>query len=212
MMSIFSVGEFAKIINVSVKTLQRWDREGLLVADRTVTNRRVYTEKHLSQLRRQVFAPQHRSVVVYCRVSSAAQKPDLANQRHMLELFCAARGIAVDEWIEEIGGGMNFKRKKFLTLMDRVMAGEIGTLVIAHQDRLARFGFDLLEHLCEQAGCGLLVMNSESVSPEREMVEDLMTIVHCFSSRLYGLKNYRKALKEALAHDPQSPDTVEPNR
>lgn len=102
---------------------------------------------------------------------------------------------------------MNFKRKKFLTLMDGVVAGEIKTVVVAHKDRLSRFGFDLLAHLCEQAGCALVVMNSESLSPEREMVEDLMTIVHCFSSRLYGLRNYRKSLKEALAHDPQSLDT-----
>ncbi len=158
-----------------------------------------------------MFSPERRKVVVYCRVSSAAQKPDLTNQRQMLEQFCAARGIAVDEWVEEIGSGMNFKRKKFLALIDRIVVGEIETLVTAHQDRLTRFGFDLLEHLCEQANCTLVVMNSESLSPEREMVEDLMTILHCFSSRLYGLRNYRKALKEALADDSQPPHPSQPN-
>jgi len=86
-------------------------------------------------------------------------------------------------------------------VIDRITMGVIGTLVIAHQDRLARFGFELLSHLCERNECDLVVMNTESLSPEREMVEDLMTIVHCFSSRLYGLRNYRKALTQALSDD-----------
>jgi predicted site-specific integrase-resolvase len=47
----------------------------------------------------------------------------------------------------------------------------------------------------------LLVLNQERLSPEQEMVQDLMTIVHCFSSRLYGLRNYKKKLKEALEQD-----------
>jgi predicted site-specific integrase-resolvase len=50
-------------------------------------------------------------------------------------------------------------------------------------------------------------MNSESLSPERKMVEDLMTIVHCFSSRLYGLRNYRQSLKKVLEDDTRTQDT-----
>ena len=212
---MYRPSEFAEKIGVTVHTLQRWDREGRLVAKRTHTNRRYYTDEDVQRALGKSYNEQ-RPTVVYCRVSSVAQKPDLANQRRTLEQFCAARGIVVDEWIEEIGGGLNFKRKRFLTLVDRVVAGEIGTLVLAHKDRLARFGFDLMEHLCERAGCVLVVMNTESLSPEREMVEDLMTIVHCFSSRLYGLRNYRKSLKKALyetsfVDDTQSSDTPEPN-
>jgi predicted site-specific integrase-resolvase len=137
--------------------------------------------------------------VAYCRVSSQAQKPDLVNQRNVISQFCVAKGLANVEYIEEIGGRLNFKRPKFLNLVDRISASEIEVLVLAHKDRLARFGFELLRHLCEQHGCKLLIINDEKLSPEREMVEDLMTIIHCFSSRLYGLRNYKKALKTALA-------------
>lgn len=147
---------------------------------------------------------QERSTVAYVRVSSQAQKPDLKNQRLPLEEFCAAKGLAIDEWIEEIAGGMNFKRPKFIRLFDRIIAGEISCMVIAHKDRLARFGFDLLKHLCESHDCDPVVMNSESLSPEREMVEDLMAITHCFSARLYGLRSYKKALKTALKDDQSS--------
>src|SRR5205807_2970093 len=96
------------------------------------------------------------------------------------------------------GGGLNFKRPKFTALVDSVVADEVAMLVVAHKDRLARFGFELLQHLCRKHGCELLVLNTEKVSPEQEMVQDLMAITRCFSSRLYGLRNYRRALKEAL--------------
>jgi predicted site-specific integrase-resolvase len=106
------------------------------------------------------------------------------------------------EYVEEIGGGLNFKRIKFLDLVDRINAGEVETLILAHKDRFVRFGFELLRHLCEMHNCEILLINDEQLSPEREMVEDLMTIVHCFSSRLYGLRNYKKALKTALEEKP----------
>jgi predicted site-specific integrase-resolvase len=198
---MYTIGEFAKRVGVAVHTLQRWDREGRLTAHRTLNNRRYYTEADVATvLGTAPSITQQRKSIVYLRVSSPAQKPDLANQRKALEQFCVARGIIVDEWVDEIGGGLNFQRKRLLSLVDRIVAGEIGRLIIAHKDRLARFGFDLIAHLCEQQRCELLVLNTESLSPEQEMVTDLMTIMHGFSSRLDGLRTYRKALKEALAH------------
>jgi predicted site-specific integrase-resolvase len=124
--------------------------------------------------------------------------PDLKNQRAVIEEFCIARGLANVEYVEEVGGGLNFKRKEFLRLIDLITSGQISTLIIAHKDRLVRFGFELIEHLCLENKVELLIINSEKLSPEAEMVQDLMTIIHCFSSRLYGLRNYRKSLKEAL--------------
>ena len=140
-------------------------------------------------------------VVAYCRVSSAAQKPDLLNQRRVLEEFVVVKGLANVEFIEEIGGGLNFKRKKFLCIMTDIGQGSIQTLILAHRDRLMRFGFEWFEHYAKSHGCEILVLNQERLSPEQEMVQDLMTIVHCFSSRLYGLRNYRKKLDEALKQE-----------
>ena len=147
--------------------------------------------------------------IAYLRVSSQAQKPDLANQKAALEQFCIARGMAVDEWISEIGGGLNFERPKFSALVDRIVRSELSTLVIAHQDRLARFGFELLAHLCETHGCQIVVLNTESLSPEQELVQDWMTIVHCFSSRLYGLRNDRKAIQKAMQDDQGTQDPAQ---
>ncbi len=198
MSDTFSIGEAARRLGKTVKTLQRWDREGTLTSLKTLTGRRVYTVQLLRTAMNLGDEQKERIAVAYCRVSSQAQRPDLKNQRRVVEEFVIARGIANVEYMEEIGGGLNFKRPIFLKLVDRIIAGEVSQLVVAHKDRLARFGFDLLSHLCRTHGCELLVIDSEKLSPEVEMTQDLMTIVHCFSSRLYGLRNYRKALKEAL--------------
>jgi predicted site-specific integrase-resolvase len=96
---------------------------------------------------------------------------------------------------------LNLARKKFVALMDRIEAGQVSHLILAHQDRLVRFGFQWFEGSCEEHGCELLVLNQEKLSAEQEMVQDLLTIVHCFSARLYGLRNYRKKLDEALKSD-----------
>jgi putative resolvase len=132
------------------------------------------------------------------RYSAGNARPDFANQRIVLEQFVAARGLANVEFITEVGGGLNFSRKQFVSLMDVIGRGEVATLVLAHRDRLTRFGFDWFAHYAREHGCEMLVLNQDRLSPEREMVQDLMTIVHCFSSRLYGLRNNRKKLKEAL--------------
>jgi putative resolvase len=152
-----------------------------------------------------------RRTVAYCRVSSQAQKPDLLNQRRVLEQWCEQQHIGVDEWIMEVGGGLNFERKQFLRLVDSIIDGQVERVVLAHQDRLARFGYQLLVHLCQTHQCELVVMNTEALSPEPELVQDLLTITQGFSSRLYGLRNYRKALQKAIKDDQSAQDTASSN-
>lgn len=78
--------------------------------------------------------------------------------------------------------------------------------MIAHKDRLARFGFELIEHLCKTHDCKLVVMDNESLSPEQDLIREMLAVVHCFSARLYGLHNYRKALQKALENDTSAQD------
>ncbi|CDM95340.1 ISSoc2, resolvase [Limnospira maxima CS-328] len=88
-----------------------------------------------------------------------------------------------------------------LALLGQVLSGDVRMVVVAHKDRLARFGWDLFRWLCEQNRCELMVLNETSLSPEREMVEDILAILHCFSSRLYGLRKYKTQVKQ----DPDLP-------
>ncbi len=133
MQNTMSTGKAAKLLGVTVKTLQRWEREGRWIpVARTDSNRRLYTEAQIREfigMRKMVSEPTR--VVAYCRVSSAAQKSDLANQRAVLEEFVVAKGLANVEFIEEVGGGLDFKRKRFLELMDAIGRGEVKTLILA---------------------------------------------------------------------------------
>ena len=202
---MLTVSRAAARTGVHVKTLQLLDRVGRLPATgRTATGRRWYTETDIDAffgISQKQKAPDTRPFA-YCRVSSAAQKPDLQNQRRVLGDFCAARGLVDVSRVEEVGGGLNFGRPKLLDLMDRVEQGEASHLVVAQRDRLTRFGYPWFERFASRHGCQVLVLNDERLAPEREMVEDLMTIVHCFSDRLYGLRNYKNHLRQSLAsHD-----------
>jgi excisionase family DNA binding protein len=198
---MLTTSEAAKILRVHVKTMQRWDRSGELIAERSPSGRRLYRESAIKALVGLGGPNKNRKIIAYCRVSSQAQKPDLKNQREAIEQFCLASAKSNVEYVEEIGGGLNFKRKKFLELFDRVSSGDVEEIIIAHKDRLARFGFDLLLHMCSNNKTKLTVINIEKLSPEQEMVQDLMTIIHCFSSRLYGLRNYKKIVKDAITND-----------
>ena len=198
-----TISEAATFLNRHIKTLQGWDRTGVLKAYRSPTNRRYYEEE---QLRAFAGIPQEvtpRKLVAYCRVSSQAQKSDLRNQVQIVQEYCKSILFEKAEIIEEIGGGLNLKRKKFLALIDAINNKEIRGLVVAHKDRLSRFGFELIQHLCVKNKVSLYVIDRKEASPEQEMVEDLMAITHCFSARLYGLRNYRKALASAIKSDQQ---------
>jgi putative resolvase len=192
MKSIYSPREFGSMVGRTTTTLQRWDREGILKAYRTLTNRRYYTHKQYLEIIGQ--KAKVRKLVAYCRVSSTGQKKDLQSQRKAVEMFCISSGRAIDLKLEDIGSGLNYKRKSFVHLMEMVECGEISEIVVAHKDRLVRFGFEWFEKFCTDHGTKISVMNAESLSPEEEMTKDLLAIIHCFSSRLYGLRKYKKKI------------------
>ena len=197
-MKIYRPYEFAKLIGKSVKTLQRWDREGILKANRSVTNRRYYTHDQYLEYIGQKALPNKKNIVYY-RVSSSGQRQDLDSQRQAIETFCIAKGIEISEWLSDIGSGLNYTRKNFLLLIEMVERGEVSQIIIAHKDRLVRFGFEWFESFCKNHGTKILVMNNQSLSPEEEMTKDLLSIIHCFSSRLYGLRKYKKKIRGMIS-------------
>jgi len=132
-----------------------------------------------------------KSVAIYGRVSSHKQKEDLERQADYL------RSLYPDAILfKDIGGGLNFKRKGLEALLGQVLSGDIREVVICHQDRLARFGVDLIRWICEQQNCRLVVLSRCDLSADREMVEDILAIIHVFSCRLYGISKYKSVIKE----------------
>ncbi len=188
--------DFAELLGVSVKTLQRWDRDGIWKANRTPTDRRYYTYDQYLQFKGIKTKNDRRDIVIYARVSTRNQKDDLQNQVDFLKLFCNAKGMIVNQCIEDFGSGLNYNRKKWNKLFDDVMGNRIKTIVITNKDRFIRFGYDWFEKFCEKFNTKIIIVNNETLSPNEELVQDMIAILHVFRCRLYGLRKYKKQIKE----------------
>jgi len=185
--------EAAAYYGVNISTLRRWDNAGKLDSIRTPGNQRrfcINDEK-----------PSNKPIVAYARVSSYSQTDDLDRQVEFLR-----SKYPNAELISEVGSGLNFKRRKFLKILERICANDLSAFVVAYADRAVRFGFPLIEWLCEQHGVKLVVLNQRDLSPEAELVEDILSILHCFSARLYGLRKYQKQVHKAIQEKTEKPD------
>ena len=188
--------DFAELLGVSVKTLQRWDRDGILKANRTPTDRRYYTYDQYLQFKGIQTNNDIRDIVIYARVSTRNQKDDLHNQVEFLKQFCNAKGMIVNQCIEDFGSGLDYNRKKWNKLIEEVMANKIKTIVISSKDRFISFGYDWFERFCKKFNTEIIIVNNESLSPNEELVQDIISILNVFSCRLHGLRKYKNQIKE----------------
>ena len=197
---MIKINEMAKRLGVSIKTLQRWDREGILVAKRTPTDRRYYTEdQYLEYIG--LASKSKRKTIAYARVSSVNQKDDLQNQISFIRNHVNAKGEVLDAVVEDVGSGLNYNRKNWNDLLlNQIPKGEIGKIYITYKDRFVRFGFDWFERFCNHYDCEVIVINNPDTSPQKELIDDLISIIHVFSCRIYGLRKYKKdiSLDESL--------------
>lgn len=175
--------------------MQRWDRDGILKANRTPTDRRYYTYDQYLQFKGIQTENDIRDTVIYARVSTRNQKDELQNQVDFLKQFCNAKGIIVNQCIEEFGSGLNYNRKKWNKLLDDIMGNRIKTIVITNKDRFIRFGYDWFEKFCEKCNTEIIIVNNETLSPNEERVQDIISILHVFSCRLPGLRKYKNQIK-----------------
>lgn len=210
---LISPAEAAKLLNVTKQTLINWDRDGKIKCVRTAGgHRRFFLPDVLSRItvhpddREQ--SEHRRRRICYCRVSSFGQKSDLARQA---EFF---RDKYPDhEVISDIGSGLNFKRKGFNTVLDSALTGNLEEVVVTHADRLCRFSFELIKRIIERTDGKIVVLDQTETSPEKELVNDLVSIVTVFSSRLYGLRSH--SIKDQIrdhAKDPENPNLPRPER
>ena len=161
---MYNITQFSELIGKSVKSLQRWDRDNILKPSfRTPTNRRVYTEnQYLNYVNKNQIL--NRKNVIYCRVSSINQKNDLKTQKNYILDFTKNNGIGIDDIYEDIGSGLNFNRKKFNILLNEIMLNKIDTIVIAHKDRLVRFGYEMFKCICDKHNVKILTINDDRLS------------------------------------------------
>ncbi|MGL5941478.1 MAG: IS607 family transposase [Waterburya sp.] len=166
-------------------TLRRYADEGKIQIIKNEAGQRLYNVE--SYIRGATNA----SLVCYCRVSSSKQKDDLQRQiAYMQSLYPEA------EIIQDIGSGLNFKRKGLRSILDRLLRGDKLKIIVACRDRLCRFGFELIQYMVEQNGGEILVQGQTVHCPESELTTDLLSIIHVFSCRMHGLRKYSQKIKE----------------
>ena len=195
MSKIYKPNEFGKMIGRTVNTLQRWDREGILKARRTPTNRRYYTEEdyyNIMGIQQENVENQVNDVIIYARVSNQNQKDDLKNQVEFLKTYANAKGYIVSNIITDIGSGLNYNRKGFNSILYSEKKQKI---LISYKDRFVRFGYSWFDNFLKSKGSEIIVVNNQTLSPQQELVEDLISIIQIFSCRIDGLKKYKKKIK-----------------
>jgi excisionase family DNA binding protein len=193
-MSSLAPQEAATLLGVTVRTLHRWELDGKIKSTRTAGGHRRYdisdliSNKSGSQL-----------TVGYARVSSHDQKDDLTRQVLVLESYCAKHGWGF-EVIQDLGSGMNYKKKGLIRLIKLITSYQVERLVLTHKDRLLRFGSDLIFTLCEQFGTEVIIINrSDDSTFEEDLALDVLEIITVFSARLYGSRSHKnKKIVEEL--------------
>lgn len=185
---LYTLKEAKKLLGVTTRTIQCWDKEGKIRVVRTVDGRRGMPE---SEIKRILGLREERVVVGYARVSSATQKDNLERQKQLLHSYAKDRGYGKIQVLSDVGSGLNEKRKGFLKLLEMVTERKVSKVIIAYKDRLTRFGFEMMRKLFQAFGTEIEVVNSEEKIPQEELVEDLITIVSHFAGKLYGMRSHK---------------------
>lgn len=177
---IISVGQASKKFGVHEQTIRLWVEQGKLKAFKTPNGqRRIIISKEVKEHYKE------RYKAIYCRVSSGRQKDDLQRQtEYMQEKY---QGYKL---YQDIGSGINFKRKALLSLLDDTLNGLVEEIVVSSRDRLCRFAFELFEWIFERQGTKLTVINSTDSSPESELSDDVLSIIQVFCCRKNGRRRY----------------------
>ncbi|AFY92383.1 IS607 family transposase [Chamaesiphon minutus] len=193
-MSSLTPQEAATLLGVTVRTLHRWELDGKIKSTRTAGGHRRYDIADLISNKSDT-----QLTVGYARVSSHDQKEDLTRQVIVLESYCAKHGWGF-EVIQDLGSGMNYKKKGLIRLIKLITSYQVERLVLTHKDRLLRFGSDLIFTLCEQFGTEVIIINrSDDSTFEEDLASDVLEIITVFSARLYGSRSHKnKKIVEEL--------------
>ena len=189
---VYTIREACDILQIDATTLRRWDREGKIHCIRLSNNFRRVPEEEINRI---LGVKSNRIDAIYARVSSNDQKNDLYNQIDRLKLLYPNAQVFSD-----IKSGLKFNRKGFIELLNMIEDNKVNNIYITHRDRLARFGFDLIENICKMHSTRIIEVDGEEIpSANEELTRDLISIITSFSARLYGLRSHKmKNILEAV--------------
>ncbi len=195
----------SEILGVHQRTLYNWEKKDLIETIRMPGGKRLYNvdkflrEKKISFEKNEDdnensdedsdFKDTDELKIIYARVSSLGQKNDL--DRQITEL---RKNYPNHILVKDIGSGVNLNRRGLRKIIKLAIDGKLKELVIAHKDRLTRFGYELIEDLIkEYSGGSIIILNKkEEIEPEEELVKDVLTIMNVFVAKMNGMRKYNK--------------------
>lgn len=200
-MKYYSIGKFAEQIGKTPKTIRLWDKQGILKpAHITQGGTRYYSQEQIDNYCG-IKKIKSKKIIGYCRVSSSKQKDDLTRQIENVKTYMIAKGYSF-EVISDIGSGINYNKKGLNKLIEMITNNEVEKVVILYKDRLLRFGFELIENICNRYNCSIEIIDNTPKTEEQELVEDLVQIITVFSCKLQGKRaNKAKKIIKELTYD-----------
>jgi putative resolvase len=210
---LYKISEACDIIGVRPGILRKWDQDGHIKTIRTPGGMRLFDVSSINPIINinKIREKHDPCIILYSRVSSHKQKEDLERQKEFLKQNIPNQysGSQTNN-ISDVGSGINFKRPGLLQILGLVKEGKVSTIIVASRDRLARFGFELIEWMCTEFGTKILVLDSQDTTPEAELGEDLMAIVQVYCCRWNGrrYKNRKNQSQEVKAETEQGAERV----
>lgn len=187
-----------KLLKVTRPTLCKYVKEGKI---RVKTNPNGQYDYNDSDVYKFAFKEYNRKNVLYARVSSSSQKKDLQNQLDVLRAFVNKNGITINDEYSDICSGLSLNRNGFQSMLDDIVDGKVQNVFVTYKDRLTRLSFDVFKSLFEKYGCKIVVLNDidNAQQIEKEIFEEIITLLHCFSIKMYS--NRRKEKLNLIAKE-----------
>lgn len=193
-------GKVMDLLQISRSTLKRYREKGILKARRLPSGQYTFDDDSVFLLKN---GRSPRLTLLYGRVSTYKQKHDLANQMQELQEFAEKKGYQIGGSYQDIASGISFEnRKQFFKMLDLIMAGKVERVIITHQDRLSRVGFELFEYLFRNYDTKIEVISDElnPKTDEQELFEEIISLLHCFSTKEYSHRRVeRKLIEQSLS-------------
>jgi putative resolvase len=188
-MSYVNTKEAKELLRVTATTLRRWDKENKIKTIRTPSGIRFYNRECIQQILGKTGTISEKRKIAYCRVSSKKQSDDLERQKNSFK-----SSHPDHELVEDIGSGINFKRKGLQRILEQTMQGKIAEVVVSHRDRLCRFAFELIEWIFVKNNTKLVVLDkTEYKSESDELAEDVLAIIQVFACKEMGRRRYKSS-------------------
>ena len=180
-----------KLLNITRPTLSRYVKEKIVKYKVQPNGFYDYDEESVYKILNKSI---ERKNVIYTRVSTQKQRPDLEDQKKIVEKYCIKNGIKISDVYSDIGSGINFDRKEFQRLLDDVVNHKISKIYITYKDRLSRVSFDMFKNLFSNFNCEIVVLNDieDAQTIEKEIFNEIISLIHCFAMKVYSSRRKKK--------------------